>query len=173
MTTSINANGNESLAMLLQKLNALDTNNSKGVSKGELNALETETQFSSALNALFEETDVDSNGEITESELVKNKGNILGQIGAPATFGLEASSSVLSRLRNMNVVKALDVNKDNRINVEDFNAAKEKSPLVNNLVNAYKNAGSENKVGNFINNLVGQYASNPLNILEDVAEVFA
>ena len=174
MITSIGSS-NETLAQILDKLNSINTDGSKGISKKELNALNEETDFTKTLMECFDSIDNDKDGELTTDE-VSEKSTLLGQMGVPAGLQIEdASESFMDKIGDFLKGK-FDLNKDGSLSKADLKVAEEKSPLVKSLVDSFENLKSGNGDGNlasYFQNIFSQYKDTPLNAVKDVAQIFA
>ena len=193
MITSIGST-RETLAEILAKLNApatdstASTKNTTGFnnfSTGLKSADELSMQFQENLmNFLMKTKDSTENSSDKTLETATEKENtdLVSKLGIPAGLDLEQSlesPSLVEKIKNLNVLKSFDLDKDGSLTKNDFNVAKEKSPLVANIVNAYNSAFKDNSlsIGNqaskFIQSMINQYKDNPLSAVTQAAEIFA
>ena len=111
----------------------------------------------------------------------ENANELVSKLGIPAGLDLEQdleSPTLMDKLKNMKFLKAFDLDKDGQLTKNDFNVAKEKSPLVANAVDAFKsaikdNSGIQNQASKFIQSMINQYKDNPLSAITQAAEIFA
>ena len=66
-----------------------------------------------------------------------------------------------------------DLDKDGELTKNDFNVAKEKSPLVQNIADAFESATDTGKISGFFQSMINQYKDSPLSLVKDAVEVFA
>ena len=192
MITSIGST-RETLADILAKLNAPASDSTAAIknttglnnfSTGLKSADELGLQFQENLiNFLMKSKDTNDEAPATELQTEDEKADtdILSKLGMPAGLDLEQqleSSSVLDKIKNLKFLKAFDLDKDGSLTRNDFNVAKEKSPLVANAVNAFnsaikENSGVANQASKFIQSMINQYKDNPLSAITQAAEIFA
>ena len=192
MITSIGST-RETLADILAKLNAPASDSTAAIknttglnnfSTGLKSADELGLQFQENLiNFLMKSKDTNDEAPATELQTEDEKADtdILSKLGMPAGLDLEQqleSSSVLDKIKNLKFLKAFDLDKDGSLTRNDFNVAKEKSPLVANAVNAFnsaikENSGVTNQASKFIQSMINQYKDNPLSAITQAAEIFA
>jgi len=190
MITSIGSS-RETLAEILAKLNSTSTDstasikNSTGLnnlSNGLKSVDDLGLQFQENLmNFLLKSKNPTEENSTLEIESKNNNEEITSKLGVPAGLDLEqdlGSTSLVDKIKNMNFLKAFDLDKDGNLTKNDFNIAKEKSPLVSNVVNAYNsaiknNSNIGNQASNFIQSMINQYKDNPLSMITQAAEIFA
>ena len=190
MITSIGSS-RETLAEILAKLNApatdstASTKNTTGLnnfSTGLRSADELNMQFQENLiNFLMKNNDSNNEQSFEKTEDLEEKdADIISKLGKPAGLDLEGefeSPSLLEKIKNMNFMKAFDFDKDGKLTKNDFSVAKEKSPLVANIVDSFnsavnENSGIKNQASKFIQSMINQYKDNPLSAVTQAAELF-
>ncbi|MBR1908550.1 hypothetical protein IJ818_06410 [bacterium] len=190
MITSIGSS-RETLAEILAKLNSptsdstASTQNTTGLNNS-LNGLKSVDDLSlefqeNLMNFLMKTKDTTKENSTSEIGTENDNSEIVSKLGIPAGLDLEQnleSNSLVEKIKNMNFLKAFDLDKDGSLTKNDFNIAKEKSPLVSNVVNAYNSAIKNNstigsQASNFIQSMINQYKDNPLNLVAQAAEIFA
>lgn len=173
MITSIGSS-NGTLAQILDKLNSINTDGSKGISKNELNAIGEETDFTKTLLECFDSIDKDKNGELTSEEITTQL-STYGQLGVPAGLEIEdASESFMDKIGSL-LKDKFDLNKDGTLSKGDLKIAEDRSPLIKNLMNSFedlKSGAGETNLTNFFQNIFSQYKDNPMNAVKEIAQIF-
>jgi len=191
MITSIGSS-RETLAEIIAKLNAPATDSTAAVknttglnnfSNGLKSADELGLQFQENLiNFLMKTKDNTETTPASTNDTPEEKDNeLVSKLGIPAGLDLEQdleSPTLMDKLKNMKFLKAFDLDKDGQLTKNDFNVAKEKSPLVANAVDAFNsaikdNSGIQNQASKFIQSMINQYKDNPLSAITQAAEIFA
>ncbi len=191
MITSIGSS-RETLAEIIAKLNAPATDSTAAVknttglnnfSNGLKSADELGLQFQENLiNFLMKTKDnTETTPASTNDTPEENANELVSKLGIPAGLDLEQdleSPTLMDKLKNMKFLKAFDLDKDGQLTKNDFNVAKEKSPLVANAVDAFNsaikdNSGIQNQASKFIQSMINQYKDNPLSAITQAAEIFA
>ena len=183
MITSIGSS-NETLAEILAKLNQTSTDStaSTGNTTGQSSSLQgtigdLSIDFQQSLMALLSS---DTKGEEETTALNDNdeddKNDLTARLGAPAGLDLEydlSSQSLTDKLKNLHFMKMFDFDKDGELTKNDFNVAKEKSPLVQNIADAFESATDTGKISGFFQSMINQYKDSPMSLVKDAVEVFA
>ena len=184
MITSIGST-QETLAEILAKLNQTNTDStaSVGTQTGQSNALkgtigDLSIDFQQSLAALLTTNDSKTdNDEITSTnDDTDADENLTARLGAPAGLDLEqdlASQSLTDKLKNMSLMKMFDLDKDGALTKNDFNVAKEKSALVQNLADAVDEAKENGGISGFFQNMFNQYKDSPMSLVTEAVEIFA
>lgn len=184
MITSIGSS-RETLAEILAKLNAPATDSTASTKNttGLKTVDDLSMQFQENLiNFLMKTQDSTEQSKEETINLEQDEENdLLTKLGKPAGLDLDGefeSPSLVEKIKNMNFMKAFDLDKDGQLTKNDFNVAKEKSPLVANAVNAFNSAvkdetGLTNQASKFIQSMINQYKDNPLSAITQAAEIFA
>ena len=73
----------------------------------------------------------------------------------------------------MSFMKMFDLDNDGALTKNDFNVAKEKSPLVQNLADAFEDATDNGGISGFFQNMLNQYKDAPMSLVKDAVEIFA
>ena len=184
MITSIGST-QETLAEILAKLNQTSTEStaSVGTQTGKSNALQgtigdLSIDFQQSLAALLStnETKTDNEDITSTNDKTDADDNLTARLGAPAGLDLEqdlASQSLTEKLKNMSFMKMFDLDNDGAVTKNDFNVAKEKSPLVQNLADAFEEATDNGGISGFFQNMFNQYKDSPVSLVKDAVEIFA
>lgn len=117
MTSSISSTSQDSIqlmmAQMFQKMNAADTDGTKGLSKDELLSIDTSgdiggSAFLQSLEKQFDSLDADGNGELSSDEISSAKPPTGGPMGPPPGMSIESSDNSANSTSTTSTISSTD-----------------------------------------------------------------